>query len=282
MPVQFGFGYGLSHYVKRLLIINVAIFLFTSIFYSLGNYVNFYLGLVPALVNRGMVWQFFTYMFLHAGLGHILFNMFILWMFGTELEYNWGSKDFLIFYLTCGVGGGVLVWLTSFVGFSPNAVPTIGASGALFGLLVAYGMMWPDRPIYFWGIFPMKALHLVIILGGIDLYNGIMHSGGNVAVFAHVGGGLTGFLYLKFGWRLTVYFESFLNRMKRRRFTVIEGGAGGAQNRTRSRSDDEDSGHPDFDAEVDRILDKIAREGMESLTPREKNILDKASNRRKR
>ena len=280
MPVQFGFGQGLSKNVKRLIIINVVIFLITSIFYRFGNYMNFYLGVVPALVNKGMIWQFFTYMFLHAGLGHILFNMFVLWMFGTELEHNWGSKDFLIYYFACGVGGGVLVWLTAMVGLSAYAVPTIGASGALFGLLVAYGMMWPDRPIYIWGIFPMKALHLVMLLGGIDLYNGFMKSSGNVAVFAHIGGGLIGFLYLKFGWRLTVQFESIVNKFKRSKFTVVDGGKSKSA-RPPAQKDSSDS-HPDLDMEVDRILDKIAQSGMKSLTERERKILDRASNRRKR
>ncbi len=141
-----------------------------------------------------MFWQFFTYMFFHGGFGHILFNMFALWMFGPELEYNWGTRDFLKYYFACGVGGGILVWLTSMIGFSNPLASTIGASGAIFGILVAYGMMWPNRLIYIMGVLPMKALHFVIVFGAIDLLQGLSGSGGNIAVFAHVGGGVTGFI----------------------------------------------------------------------------------------
>ena len=276
-----GYGYGIPRIVKRLLIINIAVFVLTTIMVRWQDMIYYVFGLVPALVNtRFMVWQFFTYMFLHGGISHIFFNMLVLWMFGAELEYNWGSRDFIIYYLVCGVGGGLLVWFTAFLGLSSMTAPTIGASGAIFGLLVAFGLMWPDRLIYIWGIIPMKALHLVLLFGAIDLFSGLTGSGGRIAVFAHVGGGLTGFIYLKFGWRMAVQFEGLANRMKRRKFTVIDGGR--SASRKDSPRDSESGGvHPDIDEEVDRILDKIAREGMDSLTDRERRILDRASNRRR-
>ncbi|HUT63447.1 MAG TPA: rhomboid family intramembrane serine protease, partial [Anaerolineae bacterium] len=216
MPVHFGFGRGMPRIVKTLLIVNIGTFLFTALIGRTWQSVFFRVfGLVPVLVNhRFMVWQFFTHMFLHGSLGHILINMFMLWMFGSELEHNWGSRDFLKYYLTCGIGGGLLVWVTSFLGLSSSIATTIGASGAIFGLLVAYGMMWPDRLIYIYGIFPMKALHLVLLFGAINLFYGFSGTGGSIAYFAHIGGGVTGFLYLKYGWRIMIHLESYLKRIK--------------------------------------------------------------------
>jgi membrane associated rhomboid family serine protease len=211
-------------------------------------------------------------MFLHGGFGHIFWNMFGLWMFGAELEYSWGTRDFLKFYFVSGIGGGVLVWLTSFVGLSSAVSVTIGASGAIFGLLVAYGLMWPDRMIFIFGVLPMRAIQFVIIYGAIQVFQGFTGTGGNVAVFAHIGGGLTGLIYLKGGWRIQVYFEHLVRQLKRRRFTVIQGG----------RQHREEERHPDMDDEVDRILDKIAREGMDSLDEQERRILKRASDRRSR
>ncbi|MBN1294927.1 MAG: rhomboid family intramembrane serine protease [Candidatus Latescibacteria bacterium] len=283
MPVQFGFGGGLSRAVKALLITNTIIFVVTALIQSpLWTYL---FGLTPYFINhKFMLWQFFTYMFLHGDLSHIGWNMFALWMFGTELEYNWGTRDFIKYYLTCGVGGGILVWLTAFFDLSAATIPTIGASGAIFGILVAYGMMWPDRLILFFGILPIKALHFVLIFGAIDLFRGISGTGGNIAVFAHVGGGITGFIYLKYGWRIMVYLESFFKHhgnltewFRRKRFTVIQGGKG----KTDSDGDDDYSIHPDFDEEVDRILDKIARHGKDSLTEKERKLLDRASQKRR-
>jgi len=280
MPIYFGYGYGVPRIVKKLLIINVAVFIVTAVFVQWRDVIYFLFGLVPHLVtHRFMIWQFFTYMFLHGGIYHIFFNMLVLWMFGSELEYNWGSRDFLLYYIVSGVGGGLMVWFTSFLGLSPSTVPTIGASGAIFGLLVAYGLMWPDRLVFIWGIFPMKALHLVLLFGAIDLFSGLTGTGGNIAVFAHIGGGVTGFIYLKYGWRIAIHLEAFVNRMKRRRFTVIRGGAFKDKKRGAGGGYDGDA-HPDLYAEVDRILDKIAHEGMDSLTERERRILDRASNRR--
>jgi membrane associated rhomboid family serine protease len=270
MSPYVGYGYGLPNGVKYLLISNVAVFALMVIAPRVIPYQTF--GLIPYAVNQDFtVWQFFTYMFLHGGFGHIFWNMFGLWMFGTELEYNWGTRDFLKFYFACGIGGGILVWLTSFVGLSSATAVTVGASGAIFGLLVAYGLMWPDRMIYIFGILPMRALQFVIIYGAIQIFQGFTGTGGNVAVFAHIGGGLTGLVYLKWGWRIQVYLEHFMRRLKRRNFKVVQGG--------KRREEDR---RPDSDDEVDRILDKIAREGMDSLDDRERRVLKRASERKGR
>ncbi len=269
-----GYGSSLPKGVKYLLISNAVVFAITLFFPF--NWFAFF-GLVPRQINHYfMIWQFFTYMFFHGGFGHILFNMFALWMFGQELEHNWGFRDFLKYYFTCGVGGGILVWLTAMIGFSNPYASTIGASGAIFGILVAYGMMWPDRLIYIFGVLPMKALHFVIIFGAIDLLQGFSGTAGNIAVFAHVGGGVTGLVYLKFGWRIMIHLEHQINKFKARKFTVTQG-----QGRKSGFKPHNDDGHPDLDEEVDRILDKIAHEGMDSLSDREKRILDRASHRKK-
>lgn len=277
--VYLGFGYGLPKAVKGLLIANVIVFLATML---LGRGMIFYMfGLMPARVISPLpqVWRLFTYLFMHSDIGHIFFNMFGLWMFGAELEYNWGTRDFLKYYFVCGIGAGLLVILVSYTQLGNPFVTTVGASGAIFGILVAFGMMWPDRIIYFFGILPIKALNFVIIFAAITLIQGLTGTSGNVSWPAHLGGALTGFIYLKYGWRIAVYAEHFGKKMKRRRFHVVQGGKGSSRDDSLSR--DEDRGrHPDHDAEVDRILDKIAREGMDSLTDRERKILDKASNRR--
>ena len=288
MPVYFGYGYGLPKVVKRLLIANAAVFVVTFLLPgSMQILINSVFGLKPILINNfpPFIWQFFTYQYLHGGFGHILMNMFVLWMFGTELEYNWGARDFFQYYTICGVGGGLLVWMTSFFGFSDPGVTTIGASGAIFGLLVAYGMMWPDRIVYVFGVLPMKAIVFVIIIGSIEVLNAFGRAGGGVAYFAHVGGGLTGLVYLKYGWRIWVHLESVGRQFKRRKFTVVDGGKSKSSSwepETNRHKEQPGTPHPDLDEEINRILDKIAREGMESLTDNERNVLDRASNRRRR
>ena len=279
-----GGGMGLPKAVKSLLIANVAIFFITAVIR-----INWYglFGLVPYLVTHKLfVWQFFTHMFLHGNMGHIFWNMFGLWMFGSELENNWGSKDFLQYYIICGIGGGILVWITSFVGLSNPIAPTIGASGAIFGILAAYGMMWPDRMIFVLGILPMRAINFVIIFGILNLMQGLTGTGGGIAVFAHVGGGVTGFIYLKFGWRIMAYTDVWWKRIREsfraqsKGFKVVDGGRKSKGSGSRSSSDK--TPHPDLRGEVDRILDKIAREGMDGLSDRERRILEDASKKRKR
>jgi membrane associated rhomboid family serine protease len=266
-------GRGLPRAVKALLIANVAIFAATVMLPVVRWNVIF--GLVPILVlKKFWIWQLFTHMFLHGGFSHIFWNMLMLWMFSTELETNWGSRDFLKYYFICGLGGGVLVVITAMIGLSSSVIPTVGASGAIFGVLVAYGLMWPNRMIFIMGILPMKAWHMVLIFGGFDLLKGLSGNAGGIAVFAHVGGGITGYIYLKYGWKIMAHIENFINVFKARKFTVTEGGKSAGSQRG------SDSPHPDIDREVDRILDKIARDGMDSLSDSEKRLLDRASKKR--
>jgi membrane associated rhomboid family serine protease len=152
-------------------------------------------GLVPRDVTQNWhVWQLFSYIFLHDRYNvlHILFNMLGLWMFGSALEDIWGSRQFMKFFFICGIGAGILMVLLS----PSSPFPTIGASGSVYGVLLAFGMLFPDRIIY-WLIFPIPAKYFVMIMGGIAFFSSISASGGSIAHVAHLGGMLCGFVYLK-------------------------------------------------------------------------------------
>jgi len=148
------------------------------------------------VVSYLAVWQLVSYMFLHAGLAHLFFNMIGLWMFGAELERTWGTRKFLQFYFLCGAGAGVCVVLVDLLTGSPN-IPTIGASGAIFGVLLAYGMLFPDNPIWVWFLFPVKAKWFVLGLGVINFLYLVKSPGSGVSHVAHLGGMLIGYLYLR-------------------------------------------------------------------------------------
>jgi membrane associated rhomboid family serine protease len=183
--------------VRWLLIANIVIFLVSSLTADRFDWLATF-GLVPNLVVHGYLWQLFTYMFLHStrSLGHILFNMLALWMFGSQLEQTWGTRRFLTYYTICGVGAGVCVVLVALL-LGGSASATIGASGALFGLLLAYGMLFPDSVILFMLVFPIKAKYFVMIMGAIAFYMSVTGGNSGVSNVAHVGGLLVGFLYLK-------------------------------------------------------------------------------------
>jgi membrane associated rhomboid family serine protease len=156
-------------------------------------------GLVPWLVVHSFpwyVWQLFTYMFLHAGVGHILFNMLALWMFGLPLEQTWGTRRFLKYYFLCGIGAGICDAVLNLL-LGHNNTYTIGASGGIYGLLLAFGVLFPDTQVLMSFLFPIKAKYMVMIYGAIALYSAIGSGNSNVSNFAHLGGMLFGLLYLK-------------------------------------------------------------------------------------
>jgi membrane associated rhomboid family serine protease len=189
--------------VRWLLISNVALFVlyFFGVRTGYGPYFSLF-SLVPAaVVKEFAVWQLFTYMFLHdpMGFGHILFNMLSLWMFGADLERTWGTKRFLSFYFTCGVGAGICVVVINLLFGSPNQ-SVIGASGAIYGLLMAFGLLYPDRTILFSFLFPLKAKYFVMIIGAIAFLSSFNVNSGLSSV-AHLGGMLFGYLYLRTQFR---------------------------------------------------------------------------------
>jgi len=183
--------------VKWLIIVNTAIFVLTYLSpRELQGHttVLFALSAVAAVKNL-YVWQLVTYMFLHASITHILFNMLTLWMFGMQLERDWGSRQFLKFYFYCGIAAGVCVLgVNMLLGYWYT--PTVGASGAIFGLLVAFGVMYPNQTVLMYFLFPIKAKYLVMIFVAIEL---LLTFGPNTSVstIAHLGGAAFGFVYLK-------------------------------------------------------------------------------------
>jgi membrane associated rhomboid family serine protease len=181
------------------------------------------------------VWQPVTYMFLHGGVFHLLFNMLALWMFGVELERLWGTRFFTTFYFVAGIGAALTTILVSLLPFafaeSLYVTVTVGASGAIYGLLLAYGMTWPNRPIYVYAVFPIPAKIFVLIFGAFSFLSSISGSQSGVAHVTHLGGIVAGYLYLV--WRRgnmasqvrSQILRWRLNRL-RRRFDVHEGGRG--------------------------------------------------------
>jgi membrane associated rhomboid family serine protease len=218
--------------IKALIWTNIAMFVAAWLMPSLTQY----LGLRPDdVVTRFYLWQPVTYLFLHAGFFHILFNMLALWMFGVELERLWGTRFFLKYYFLTGVGAAFTTILLAFLPLGHLSlllrfVPTVGASGAIYGLLLAYALYFPDRQLFMFPIpIPITAKYFVMILGGIALLSSMSASQGGVANIAHLGGLAFGYLYLRV-WRTRPlaemkyrYFKWKMNRV-RRKFDVYSGG----------------------------------------------------------
>ncbi len=189
--------------IKWLVGINVAIYLLSLVGQlSMTDFMwtrDHWLGLVPTLVLHGLVWQLVTYSFLHSGLWHVLFNMLMLWMFGAEFEGQWGSRRFLEFYFFCVVGAALVTTAIAYTGFllSPRTI-TVGASGGVFGILLAFGMIYGDRSIFMFPLpFRIKAKYMVGVLIFIEIAM-VLQGPSGVANIAHLGGALFGFLYVKF------------------------------------------------------------------------------------
>ena len=264
---SFGFRYMLTPMVKRLLIANTVIYLITVL---VGEALVFeWFAFQPRnIVFRP--WGPITYMFLHGGLMHLAMNMIVLFFFGPPLESRWGENEFLRFYVICGLGGVALSYL-----FLPTWV--VGASAATYGVMLAFAMNWPTTPIYVWGIFPVQAKYLIAFLGVVSLMSAVPGAeGSGVAHFAHLGGLITGFLYLKADWRPSKKLtEIHKAATKKRRLAIVP----------RDEHDEEHAGNtPKQSREdaalydrVDAVLDKISAEGMSALTPAELELLDEVS-----
>jgi membrane associated rhomboid family serine protease len=222
--------------LKALIAANVIAFLAQGLVPS----IEWWFGLRPAaVVTELRVWQPFTYMFLHGGLFHLVFNMLALWMFGTELERTWGTRFFLKFYTVTGVGAGLLTVVVAWLPFgfaeSLRYAIVIGASGAIFGLLLAYALYFPNRMIYLYFLFPIPVKYFVMIVGAISLYSSLGPSTG-VASITHLGGLVVGYVYLK-GARfrplgeLQYWYLRWRMHRTRRRFDVYTGGRSDDWNR---------------------------------------------------
>lgn len=262
---SFSFGSSLTPWVKRLLIANAAIFLLTLALPVVGAYMAF----MPAQV-LSRPWTLLTYMFVHSGVWHILFNMLALFFFGSPIEERWGSSEFIKYYIICGLGGAAASFVFAF------HTPVVGASAAIYGVMLAFAMNWPDSPIYIYGILPIKAKWLVVIYVAIDLI-GAFQSRGGIAHFAHLGGFAAGFLYMKLDDPMSVRLHRLRKLMTGPKLTVIAGDkpAGAKPEPRPARRHKEDQ----LLDSVDRVLDKISASGMSSLTPEERKLLDEVSKR---
>lgn len=297
---------------KNLLLVNIIAFVATWILQLRGLDLNDLLGLHFFMAADFQVWQLLTYMFLHSGFTHILFNMFALWMFGVVIENVWGPKKFLFYYISCGVGAGIMQEIAQFfsfyftisaqdptVGFGElfaighqlstqlNGWTTIGASGAVYAILLAFGMIFPNERIFIFPLpIPIKAKWFVMFYVAIELFSAMSSSGDNVAHMAHLGGMLFGYLMIRY-WNnhpTAGYGRSngrqFFDRLKENfekrsqpKMKVHKGG-------TNDREDDWEfnARKKQNQEEIDRILDKIRRSGYDSLTKEEKQKLFDSSN----
>ena len=255
--------------IKTLVVANIVGFLVSFLVPDMHRL----FGLVPeqALFSR-WIWQPFTYMFLHGSFWHLLFNLFALWMFGMPIEAQWGERDFIKYYWLCGLGAAA-----AHLALSPHStVPVIGASGAVYGLLVAFAMLYPDAVVYLYFLIPIRAAHMAILFGLIEFFSGATGATPGVARFAHLGGMVTGYLYIRWWWvlklRLKSMWRSGPSSPERTAPPVRKSSPVPAL-----RSVD-----PSLEmAEVDRILDKILSEGLESLSDEERSVMRRYSEREK-
>jgi membrane associated rhomboid family serine protease len=227
-----------------------------------------WLAFLPVAFPR-TPWTILTYMFVHGSFGHLFFNMLALFFFGPPLEAAWGEREFLKLYLVSGFGGALLSLL------APQ-VPIIGASAAVFGVMLAFAMNWPDAPIYVFGIFPVKAKWLVGVFAAASLLSVTFASRDGVAHLAHLGGFAAAYIYLKADLRRRFSPASLKRRQGRARIRVVDPRSKpGGSPRGRKAGRNEGA----MLDEVDRVLDKIGREGMASLSKEEKDLLDEVSRR---
>jgi membrane associated rhomboid family serine protease len=274
----------LTPWVKRLLVINFAVWALMAI------------GLIPWSAARDLLafsadraltrpWTFVTYMFVHAGFGHLFFNMLALFFFGPPLERSWGSREFIRYYLVCGVGGSVAaLLLVNLVG----TAPMVGASAAIFGILLAFALTWPDAPIYLWFLLPVKAKYFVGFLALMTLYSTISsgRAAGGTAHWAHLGGLIAGWVWLRYGERIEMSADRAFGKAKRARRglkSVDRDGKADAKQESRrpsARRRPKSEASSDALDEVNRILDKIGERGMDSLTPAELEFLNEMSQRK--
>jgi len=247
----------MTPWVTRLIIANVIMFILTSALPALTSQLMF----VPALVIV-RPWTLITYMFLHAGFFHILFNMLALFFFGPRLELHIGERQFLWLYFLSGIMGAILS-----IFFTPHTA-IVGASGAIFGVMLGFAFYWPTEPIYIYGILPISARWLVVIMTALSLFGGFGGMSDGTAHFAHLGGFLGGYLYLK--------WMSATSRAARfqRQFEKPQAGSSDVE---RWKNISRERLHPVNREELDRLVNKINTTGVQSLTPLERDFLDRFS-----
>jgi len=292
--------------IKYLLISNIAIFLLEFFFLDFLKVGRTSVGEV-FLKNFALFgydspffrpWQVFTYMYMHGSFSHLFFNMFALWMFGMELENLWGSKTFFIYYTVCGIGAGLAnAFLAPLFTSLPPNVPTVGASGSIYGVLIAFGMLFPNRYIYIYFMLPLKAKYLVIIYMAVEVFAVASQSQSGIAHVAHLGGAVVGFLYVYFylnrGPRKfsrtgdSNVFDNFKNVFEKKDkeaniYDIPKRDITDAEFEDLNKSkyeDDVRQKEREAQERIDAILDKLSARGYSSLTDEEKKILFPESKR---
>jgi membrane associated rhomboid family serine protease len=269
-PRGFGasFGYTLTPWVKRLLIANAVMYLLLIPVSQLA--ILDWLAFTP---GRTLVrpWTLITYMFVHAGFFHLFFNMLILFFFGPPLEGMWGGREFVKFYLVAGLGGAALSFFFAF------GTPMVGASAAIYGVMLAFAMNWPNMHVHIWGILPVKAKWIVAFLTAASVL-ALMGPGDGVAHWAHLGGFAAAFIYLKFNDELTSRVDRLRTFVSRRKLQVEEGSEASRAAESQARRAQRREEDRVLD-EVDRVLDKISTSGLQSLSEEEVQLLDDVSKR---
>lgn len=290
--------------IKLLLLSNIAIFIIFNLLLAGFSFdgtpfetiIIKYFALNPLELSF-YPWQLFTYMFLHGGFFHLLLNMFALWMFGVELENVWGQKRFLTYYLICGVGAGLCNLLIAPLFTSVG--PTVGASGAIYGILVAFGYLFPNRSIYIYGLIPVKAKYLVLFYMLIEFFSVAGGSDSGIAHAAHLGGGLIGLIYMLIHYRgssanffgnmgLKNKFTSYTSSNKRTPSSPVYSNGSNSAKENVADAKYQDLQVTDYKKEmetqeklaqekIDAILDKLNEGGYQSLTEDEKRILSHES-----
>ncbi len=251
--------------IKNLILANVIIWLMTFINGGLRSVLLNNFALIPTdIVYHFKIWQLVTYMFLHdpTGIWHILFNMFFLWMFGADLEREWGSVEFLKFYFITGIGAGIINLLLA---PSANSI-TLGASGAIYGVMLAYALRYPDNLIYIYFLFPVKIKYFMGFLILVQFFSTFSPYNDGVAHAAHLGGVIIGYVYLKYGY---LYFKiknslknNFQSKSGKSKMKFTQGGKDKTEYYRRT---------------IDELLDKINRVGYLNLTDEEKKLLEEGS-----
>ena len=243
--------------IKVLISINFVIFILQTLSRSESLFFPLF-GLVPKLVwSEKMIWQPVTYLFFHGGIWHVLINMFVLWMFGSELERLWGKNHFLKFYFITGVGSGLATMLVNV----QSITPVVGASGAVYGVLLAYGLTYPNRTVYLYGIIPIKSLWFVLGIGFIAFMSSFDNMS-QVSHVTHLSGMLIGYFMIKKPIKLKGLW--FQLRKKTLEYQI-------------QREDKELSKNFIVEQDINQILDKINQEGFDSLTEEEQERLYKGS-----
>lgn len=229
---QFDWDWSITPAIKFLVIACAVVFLLQELsgvlFRAEGwNFWLLYLGLVPRYVEHGFIWQPFTYLFLHGGIWHLVINMFVLWMFGRDVERAWGQRRFYTYYVLCGVGAGIINVIVKIAmdpaGTGTALVPTIGASGAIFGVLLAAAVMFPHQRVFLFP-FPVAITMrvFVLVMGIIEFFGTLGAGGDNVSHICHLGGMLVGYLYLRRGSYLYSYRNRYADWKRRRLMSRFE------------------------------------------------------------